>query len=99
MNEKMLQSVDFWESLGNLFPASVVVINKNGDIMYENNVFSNLVGPNLNNLFHFMDKDCLEKIEEAFFLCGKEKKIVSKPLKIKKSLDKIFYFISYLFPL
>lgn len=99
MNEKMLRSVEFWESFGSIFPASVVIIKKTGDIVYENNVFSNLVGSNLTNLYHFMDNECLEKIEEAFLLCEKEKIITLNTLKIKKSLNKIIYFISYLFPL
>ena len=50
MDEKMLRGVEFWESFGGLFPASVVIINKNGDIVYENNVFRNLVGLNFETL-------------------------------------------------
>ncbi len=46
-----------------------------------------------------MDKECLEKIEEAFLLSEKENRITLNTIKIKKSLDKIIYFISYLFPL
>jgi PAS domain S-box-containing protein len=97
MNEKMLRSVEFWQSFGSLFPASVVIIKKTGDIVYANEVFRNLVGLNLNNLFHFMDKECLDRIKEAFLLCEKEKIITLNTMRIKKSLDKTIYFISYLF--
>ncbi len=64
----MLQSVKFWQSFGEIFPASVAIIRKTGELVYENTVFRNLVGSNLNNLFHFMDNDSLEKLKEAFLL-------------------------------
>ncbi len=99
MNEKMLQSVEFWESFGGLFPASVVIIRRTGELVYENTVFRNLVGSNLNNLFHFMDKDSLEKLKEAVSLSENETRINLNLLKIRKSKENIFYFISYLFKL
>lgn len=95
----MLRSVEFWESFGSLFPASVVIIRRTGELVYENTVFRNLVGSNLNNLFHFMDHNCLEKLKESFSLSENETKIILNAVKIRKSKEKIFYFTSYLFPL
>ena len=99
MNEKILQSVTFWKSFGNTFPAPVLIIKETGDIIYGNNVFNNLMGLIPENLFRLMNNDCLAKFNDILILSEKEKKIVFNTLKIKESDIKILYILYYLFPL
>lgn len=97
MSEKMQQGIGFWESFGSIFPASVVIINKTGKIVYANNVFKNLAVLNHTNLFQSIDNDCLINLNKIILLCEKEKKVLSNTLKIKASGEKILYFTYYLF--
>jgi hypothetical protein len=92
MSAEMLQGIGFWESFGSIFPASVVIINKAGEIVYANNVFKNLVVLNHANLFQAIDNNCLINLNKIILLCEKEKKVLSNTLKIKASGEKILYF-------
>ena len=89
----MLQGVGIWESFGSIFPASVVIINKAGEIVYKNNIFKNLVGLSHTNLLQAIDNNCLVNLNKIMLLCEKEKKVFSDTLKIKASGEKILYFI------
>ncbi|MES2608017.1 MAG: ATP-binding protein [Pseudomonadota bacterium] len=95
----MFQSTSFWENFGNYFPSSVVIIKKNGDIVYENTVFKKLVSLTQSNLFFFIDQDCLKELNENLFQAEETKEKVSCALKIKKAHGEIYHFICYLAPL
>lgn len=99
MDDKIYQSFDFWCSFGNIFPASVLVIKKTGEIVYKNNFFTNLSDFNSTIFFHFLDDECLKRINQLVNLPEKEKKIISDKLKIKEAKGKELFFTYYLFPL
>jgi PAS domain S-box-containing protein len=76
-----------------------LLINKTGDIVFRNAVFSNLINQNHNNLFHFMSEDSLVKFNEDVMQATEHHKIISNNLKLQKTTDESLYFTYYLFPL
>ena len=85
MNDKLIQNSRFWRSIGTSVPASVLIINRTGDIVYENTLFRNLVGVTITNLFHAIDHACLEKMKGLLALSNDNKTIVSQTLKLNKT--------------
>ena len=99
MIKKIFQNVSFWQFIGKVVPASILIINKTGDIVFRNAVFNNLINQNHNNLFHFMSEDSLEKFNEDVMKATEHRKIISNNLKLQKTTDESLYFTYYLFPL
>lgn len=98
MDERVFYSVDFWNSFGEIFPASVVIIKRDGDIIYGNHIFRDLIGSDVTNLFYFMENDCSNRINETIVSYEKGEELVFNTVKIKKSHG-IIHLSYYLFPL
>ncbi|MDP3371427.1 MAG: PAS domain-containing sensor histidine kinase [Candidatus Paracaedibacteraceae bacterium] len=98
MFKNLYKNISFWRFIGKIIPASVLVIKENGDILYGNKFFCNLVNLNEVNLFHYMSKQCLEKFNKNMAQAILDNKIHSSEIKISKETTNL-YFIYYLIPL
>lgn len=96
MSKKIFQSISFWEDFGNSFPTSVVIIKRNGDIVYENTIFKKLINLNQSNFFYFIDQDCLKELNEIISQTGEGNAPVSHVLRFRQTQGEISYFMCYL---
>ena len=99
MIKKIFQNVNFWQFLGKVVPTSILVINKESNIIFRNSVFNNLIKSNHDNLSHYMSKDSLERFNEDIVQTTLHRKIISNNLRLQKTTDESLYFTYYLFSL
>ncbi len=99
MIKKIFQNVNFWQFLGKVVPTSILVISKEGNIIFRNSVFNNLIKSNHDNLSHYMSKDSLERFNEDIVQTTLHRKIISNNLRLQKTTDESLYFTYYLFSL
>jgi len=98
VDKKLFDNIDFWHSFGEIFPDSVVMIKRDGNIVYKNRLFKELMVANIANLFDFVGKGCSSTLNDAMGSHEKGKAISLSTINFK-SMNALMHFSCYLFPL
>lgn len=98
MIRNIFKNIRFWQFIGKMSPTSILIIKEDGNIVYKNEIFSNLVDSNYAHLSDYMNKTCLKKFNDNIKKSVLLNKIVSDDINIKIENNKL-HFILYLFPI